>query len=307
MSSTNGPGAMSTYNQKGTGMHNVPSFTHWPKSFTDLSLVRNMLSHQFWRKIFSVVGPSYILRKVEGCTFYCYLKDGSGPSRYLIKHSQYEPFLTSLIKENMSATGSFLDIGANLGYYSVICSKLTSGAVFSFEPEPQVYSLFERNIKENGCENIRAFNLAASDSSGEINFYVNKFNLGDHRAYQFGKNFSHKITVNASRVDDVLAGEVGADRIDVIKIDVQGFEYFVVKGLVEILKINPGVKVFTEFEPKSLAAAGVVPADYLKFFFDRGFEAFVVDEGAKRAIPSTLDALSNIETGCTNILFRRAN
>ena len=287
-------------------MHNVPSFNHWPKSFTDLPVVRKMLSHQFWRKIFAAVGPDYILREVEGCTFLCYLKDGSGPSRYLIKYSQYEPFLTRLIKENMSKTGSFLDVGANLGYYSVICSKLKSGAVFSFEPEPQVYSLFERNIKENGCENIRAFNLAASDSPGEIDFYVNKFNLGDHRAYQFGKNFSHKITVNASRVDDVLASEVGADKIDVIKIDVQGFEYFVVKGLTGILNTNLGVKIFTEFEPKSLAATGIAPTNYLKFFFDQGFEAFLVDEGAKRTIPSTLEALSNIETGCANLLFRRA-
>lgn len=287
-------------------MSSAITISIWPKSFTDRPFVRKLLTRQFWRKAFATVGPHYVQRQVEDCVFNCYLKDGSGPSRYLIKHSKYEPFQTSLIAKNISASGSVIDVGANLGYYSVICSKLTYGTVFAFEPEPHAYAMLALNVSDNQRSNVRALNMAASDAPGTLAFYVNKFNLGDHRAYEHEKNISHKITVDAARIDDMLRGHEHAEQIDVIKIDVQGFEYSVVSGMVETLDKNPNVKIFTEYEPKSLLAAGTEPHKYLAFFFDRGFKAYLINEAEAKISAIDLETLKGIKGGSSNILFQRS-
>ena len=97
----------------------------------------------------------------------------------------YEPFETSLLTAEVRPGMTIVDIGANIGYYTLLFSKLTgeSGCVYAFEPEPKNFALLQQNLSRNNRTNVVAFNLAASDLTGESFLYLSSENHGDHQAY----------------------------------------------------------------------------------------------------------------------------
>jgi len=101
----------------------------------------------------------------------------------LALNGEYEPVETKLILELVKPGAAILDIGANIGYYSLLFAKLTgpSGQVFAFEPDPYSYDLLQQNILENGYTNIFAFQLGVSDQNEELVLYRDPFNNLDHR------------------------------------------------------------------------------------------------------------------------------
>jgi FkbM family methyltransferase len=101
------------------------------------------------------------------------------------RYGIWEPYETEVILRNLREGDVFVDIGANIGYYSVIAASAVgdNGKVFAFEPDPTNYDLLEQNIAANGFENVRAFRKAVSSSSDERYLYLCERNKGDHRLY----------------------------------------------------------------------------------------------------------------------------
>lgn len=127
--------------------------------------------------------------------------------------------------------GSFLDIGANIGLYSVGVNKQVGCDVFSIEAHPQTYQLLEYNSETNS-NNIHTFNVGASDVSGSMTMNkiesTPKFNTGDMRLINNGE-----FVVDIQRVDHLIDSSC---KIDVIKIDVQGHDYKALLGCDSIIK-----------------------------------------------------------------------
>ena len=136
--------------------------------------------------------------------------------------------------------GVFLDIGANVGKYSIMLGKRmgVDGRVLAFEPEPNNIKSLKKNIELNRVNNIDIIEKACSNSKGEIDFYLSSNNTGGH---SITAKTNNKITVQADTLDNILK-ERGVSRVDMVKIDVEGAEYLVLRGAsIMLRKFRPKI------------------------------------------------------------------
>ena len=190
----------------------------------------------------------------------------------------YEPFETSLLSAEVRPGMRIVDVGANIGYYTLLFSKLTGegGHVYAFEPEPENFALLQQNLSRNNRTNVEVFNLAASDSGGESFLYLSTENHGDHQAYpsDYGRK---KVRITLARLDDRVPGP-----IDLLKMDVQGFEAHVLNGMQSVIAASPRLTIFTEFWPEGLRRAGSDAAEFLRRLRAFDFEIFFINEYSNR-------------------------
>ncbi|MEN3046870.1 MAG: FkbM family methyltransferase [Candidatus Hydrothermales bacterium] len=155
----------------------------------------------------------------------------------------------------------FIDIGAALGYYSILIGNKFKEKIkiFSFEPVPYNFELLEQNIKINNLEDIvKSFNFALSDSEDSITINYDEASPGDSSIVNIPPK-SKKIIVETKRLDNVIKDEIENFDIIFMKIDVEGFEEKVLKGAEKILTknsreiillvedfINPSIKEFLQ-------------------------------------------------------------
>ena len=170
-----------------------------------------------------------------------------------------------------------LDIGANVGVITSGMSRLvgSQGCVTAFEPDFRLFSCLKKNIQLNGLQNVSLFNLALGDRKKSMRLKRSRYNSGDnHVISREGAIESDEVDIKVERLDSVVKGQ-----IDFIKIDVQGYELFVFKGMTNLLEANPKVKIFFEFWPKGFLNAQVEPVDVLTFLTSRGFLLVKVEDG----------------------------
>lgn len=189
---------------------------------------------------------------VARCNFLnAYLK--SSPKdvlgRHLYKYGMHEPENSKFLQETIKLGDEDIavDIGANLGWYSVLLNRVSeSGSlVFAFEPDPNNFELLKFNVTKNDCSNVKAFNKAASDKSETLSLYkYPEKNRGRHSLLP-QKN-AKKIDVSAVCLDQFLDAELHS-RVKFIKIDIEGYEFYALRGAMNILKYCP--MVMMEFSP----------------------------------------------------------
>ncbi len=151
---------------------------------------------------------------------------------------------------------TFLDVGANIGYYTALGSHLVGlkGKVISVEPDPESFSYLEQTISANNSNNVLAFQVAASDKKTHLPLYISTENRGDNRLYASSEDRT-EILVKAQPLDELLF-EHDIDHVDLIKIDVQGYEPKVIEGLKKTISRSPQIVLITEFWPKGITDAG---------------------------------------------------
>lgn len=198
---------------------------------------------------------------------------------YLLTEGIYDPSLTSLFKTLIRPGMTVFDVGANFGYFTLIAAQCVgnNGRVFAWEPEPDNYNLLVRNIELNRCINVTALPLALSDREGQVSLYLDKANLGCHSVSK--ENVSSPggfRQVQATTLDRFVDKLGPNNRVDVIKMDVQGAEGLVIAGGDETLRRND-VKMLMEFWPAGLRKVGTEPAALLRKLQGLGFQIAVVE------------------------------
>lgn len=179
----------------------------------------------------------------------------------------------------------FVDVGANIGYFSLLASRLVgeSGAVLAFEPEHANYQLLEANRRLNDCANIRCFEAALGEENAHGTLYLNELNRGDHSLYpeQEGRAGQHISIVNGSRL--IAASH---PRVDCIKIDTQGAECDVLAGLRELIAASAvGLVMIIEFSPLHLKQAGTSGRVLLDLLAGHDWQMYLMDEAAQGLLP----------------------
>ena len=194
----------------------------------------------------------------------------------------YEPFETSLLSAEIRPGMTIVDVGANIGYYTLLFSKLAgnAGRVYAFEPEPQNFSLLKQNLTRNNRTNVVALNRAASDQVGTSFLYLSSENYGDHQAYPSADG-REKVPITMVRLDDCVEGPV-----NLIKMDVQGFEARALSGMETVIAASPRLTIFTEFWPEGLRRAGSDAAEFLRRLRSLDLEIFFINEYANRLEPA---------------------
>lgn len=172
--------------------------------------------------------------------------------------------LRRLIRPGMTV----VDVGANIGIYTRFFSGLAaaSGRVHAFEPAPLNFTRLQENVDR--LANVSLNHAAVGDRSGTIRLFVSDELNVDHRTFDSGDG-REGIDVPVVSLDEYF---VAGQRVDLIKIDVQGYELSVLEGAKRVLEENRNVKVLMEFWPYGLSKAAVAPSKVIELINSLGFE-----------------------------------
>ncbi len=259
-----------------------------------------------------LLGVQSVSVNMHGHLFWLDLEDGTLSRHYFINR-EYEAYQVALVERITLPGMTFVDVGAHIGYFSLIASRQVGerGHVIAFEPAPGNYALLLKNIKANRVENVRAVDAAALSYAGTAQLYLSGTNFGDHRVFdgqdeaRFGERGRRpKIEVPAVRVDDILREE--RLTADIIKVDVQGAEMETFSGMQEALR-SEEVVLFFEFWPYGLRKANTSPRALLDYVRNLGLEIVELDELNWRAKPVVIDELASRfpDFGLANLLCAR--
>jgi len=140
----------------------------------------------------------------------------------------FEPEVLLALRQFIKPSTAVLDIGANIGYFTAHMSTLVgvAGVVHAFEPEPRNFALLERNRLTNKLDNVTIHHMALGNRTGIARLYISKFNGGLHRLYESFCCSDTAVEVPIRRLDSIFK----PGQLSVIKIDVEGFEPFVLEG-----------------------------------------------------------------------------
>jgi FkbM family methyltransferase len=254
-----------------------------------------------WPKVFRYFISDFCPSKVQGHKMFLDSKD----TLRLLYDPVHEPFETEIVCNLVKRGDVVLDLGANIGYYTLIFAKIVGaeGKVFAFEPDPDNFSLLKKNIEINGYKNVILEQKAVSDKTGTVKLYLSEDNLADHRIYDShdGREF---IEIESVSLDDYF--ENVNDNIDFIKMDIEGAEPAAIQGMRSLLKRNQNVKVITELFPIALSKFGIETSDFLKMFFNNGFKLYNLDENEKKKeladIKMLIEKYSPEKKNFTNLL-----
>ena len=194
----------------------------------------------------------------------------SGALFFNVYEKSESKFIKSICFKGMKA----LDIGANIGYYSTLISQVAgeNGLILALEPDPESYKYLDKTINSFKIKNVLPFPLAASDIKQKLPLFISKDNRGDNRLYQ-NEQLREKIEVDCLTIDELLEGN-NLKTLDFIKIDVQGYEQKVFKGMKKVIKNSEKLILLTEFWPKGIFQAGENPKDFLRMLRKMEFQLF---------------------------------
>jgi FkbM family methyltransferase len=208
-----------------------------------------------------------------------------------VAQDTYEPFESSLFLDRLQRDSIVFDVGASIGYYTLLASLKVrrrfvfgKGKIVSFEPNLQNYLLLERNVRENHLDNVQSVNAAVGDRTGESTLFLSSVNQGDHQLYATANRRHEK--VRTTTIDAFIAENKVTPSL--VKIDTQGYDYFVLRGMSNLLKSSSKLTVFLEFWDFGNRNAGIDSRelfDYLRAFRRVEF----IDEMGKRIYPATYE------------------
>jgi FkbM family methyltransferase len=186
----------------------------------------------------------------------------------------YEKAETAFFLNACSSGMTFLDIGANVGYYTALALAATGGdgRIIAMEPDPENFEYLQQTVIANSGQNVQCVKRAAAERAGRTQLFVSDTNRGDNRLYP-NELANGSIEIEAIAVDDQLA-ELGVDTVDLIKIDVQGYEGKVFAGMTKLLSRSPKLLIMSEFWPYGLRSVGSDPRSVLDSLEGYGFRLF---------------------------------
>lgn len=192
----------------------------------------------------------------------------------------FEPFTTTMFERVLKRGDVVVDIGANVGYYSLLAAKVVeeSGRVYAFEPSPRSFSVLVENIALNGYSNVIPVAKAITDKVGTAKLFVYGNPEYDNLSQPNSRRKS--VQVETETLDNFFAYK-GAT-IDVIKMDIEGGEMNALAGMENLIRQNRNVKMFVEFSPYFLQRSGHQPTEFLQKLAGYGFSIYVIDESRRR-------------------------
>jgi FkbM family methyltransferase len=198
----------------------------------------------------------------------------------LLSVDNFESVELDFVVKSLSPGDVLLDVGANGGLYSVLASKQVGplGHIYAFEPGIRELSLFRRNIKINSCENITIVSKAVSNQSGTTQFAIshdgamNSLKQTDHPMQKFKEWQTVEMTTLDTFIEDA-----GIDKVDFIKIDVEGAENLAFEGAKKLLSSDNKMTILFEACDANSESFGYSARDLLTSIKSMGFYIYYLD------------------------------
>jgi len=214
------------------------------------------------------------------------------PDRLRILTGRYEAEELDLMRPLLRPGQTIIDVGANVGYTARFFARVAgpTGKVHAFEPNPLIFPLLKQNVAS--LEQVSVHNLGLSSGNGEFPLFIAGSNHGvacfaekypaSHLVYREGETMR---SVDAEVVmGDQFLKQKGIDHVDVIKIDVEGWELNVLAGLAETISACRDLTIFCEFNPRAQECAGRAPAVLINWLMNRQFSLAYPWHGELRSL-----------------------
>jgi FkbM family methyltransferase len=219
----------------------------------------------------------------RGLRFECDLRNSL--AREVFFTGCYEPQETMVIRHLVAPGGTFVDVGAHWGYFSLIMAEHlgSSGRVVAIEADPRIYAILERSVALNDLPQVRLVQAAAAAESGIlplIGFDERDNNWGTSRIAGGSGAVGALYEVPARSVDDLL-DELGLDAVDLIKIDIEGAESLALAGMYAGLRRGRYRRMMLELHPTLLAEHGTDAAAIIEGLLEIGYRGWVIAQTAE--------------------------
>lgn len=222
---------------------------------------------------------------------------------YMRRTGTWEPTEGRLLRSLMTRSSRFLDVGAHVGYFSAMAARICpSGTIDAVEPNPRNADCLELNLWAHAPQ-AQVWRTALGATRTVAGLTFDAANSGNTR-------ITESTVVAANYVAMVTADELFDDRqFDVVKIDVQGFEDQVIRGMQRLIRRSRDICIVAEFYPTAIRARGELPGEVLKLYRALGLERIVsIDDQLSRIADEEILALceSAGREGFVNLLLRHA-
>lgn len=204
--------------------------------------------------------------------------------RHLFFDGEYEAETVGTIDKLLKENDVFIDVGANIGAICLPVAKKKNIRAFAFEPARHIFEVLEKNMAINRLENISAFPVGVSDKKGMTDFYESQRVHGWSGMVKIDSFDHYHITTTTL---DTFAVESNIDQIEVLKVDVQGWEYFVFKGARRLIEEKRIHNIIFEFEWWAEKNAGLEIGAAQQLLLDKGYQLSTID-GKSLNSPLTL-------------------
>jgi FkbM family methyltransferase len=203
-------------------------------------------------------------------------------------HGYYSRDIVLLFNRLLRSGMVVIDVGANIGEITLAAARRVgaNGAVYSFEPMPELFKTLKQNVEINGLPQVRLFEQALSDQAGLAKIYASSSLFGDGTRhdglgtlYPSETRAKEVCEVKLQRLDEFRV-ERNIDRVDLIKIDVEGAEQAVVRGSVETIK-NDRPYLVIEIQPETATSAGHASGEIRELLESLGYRLFVIGRKAR--------------------------
>lgn len=233
----------------------------------------------------------------KGVKMICPLGDYRVAPIEALNFLDYETTDSAMIMRLVSPNDCVIDIGANMGWYSInIAKTYPLCKVHAFEPIPKTYSFLERNIKLNGVKNVTSHHFGLSNERKDLTFYFYpEGGVNASSANLSGRSDAELVTCHVERLDDFV--NANNLHVDFIKCDVEGAELLVYQGAMETLQRDKPI-VFTEMLRKWAAKFNYHPNEIIALFSSLGYRCFYADGYVLKKLAEMTD-----ETVETNFFF----
>ena len=227
-------------------------------------------AHLFWASLPETFGRAQFL---------CDLRDTM--SREVCLTGVYEPQETAVLRTLLSPEMTFVDVGANWGYHTLLAAHLvgTNGRVLSLEPDPRLYERLVLNLERNRLSQVAPLQIAAADRPGTLQllgYDPAEGNFGISQLATSEVDHERAFRVEGRDLDGLLE-ERGIQQIDVMKMDIEGAEVLALPGLRRMLETGRVHRLLLELHPAGLADRGTRPEAVLEGLVAHGYRAWSVD------------------------------
>lgn len=210
----------------------------------------------------------------------------------------WEPYETSLVISRLKPGAVFVDVGANIGYFTILAASLVGerGRVFAFEPDPTNIALLIESARHNALQSrIHSVQAGLSSTNKTGYLYLSEDNLGDHQIYA-GEGDRQTVEISLLNGAEYLRRQLlqaGLTQIDLIKVDTQGSEYQVMAGLLPLLlELSTAPPILIELTPFSLRQAGSSGRALIELLNTLDLDFWIVDHIEHQLVASTAQELS---------------
>lgn len=212
--------------------------------------------------------------------------------RYLYLFGVWEPHMTNWLQRRLRPGDGFIDVGANIGYYSVLASGLVgdTGQVVTVEASPVFHERLLQQARLNECRNIRAINAGVSDSEKTLTFILaSSHNMGANSIVPYDGPAESTFEIEARPLAELLTPDEVANA-RVIKIDVEGSEGGVIRGMEPILgRLRSDAEITVEITPDRMAQLGDSADELFATMREHGFHTYrLANDYAPESYPAAL-------------------